>query len=588
MASIAALERALKDAREGRLAGAIASVRTMVQRDPKDLEATQVLASLLSDAGQFTQAIHHYSRVISAAEGDPRASAILAPVRNNYANTLFAVGRAAEAVEQWHKALKGDPNYRMAYLGLSRALIETGDAEGAIREGLAGLALQPDWPHLAHNVANAYEAAMRMDEAIAMLQRTLDADPSNSHVRSRLLQASNYVDRPLSETVAAHRAFRACARGPWNPAQTERSASRPLRLGVLSGDMRTHSVAFFAQACMQRRADVGALVVFSTGVAKENDPMRAKLKALAHDWVDCATMPDATLDQKIREKKIDVLIELGGHTSGGRLWALDAGPAPVIVTAIGYPNTTGHRAVGWRIVDSITDPPSAEEQSTEKLLRIDPCFLCYTPPADAPVSVARADPKAPVTFGSFNLATKISPRCAKLWAAAMRAVSESRLLLKSAAMADPSARERVLAMLEAAGIARDRVDVISQTATVADHLALYGRVDIALDTVPYNGTTTTCEALWMGVPVITLRGDRHASRVGASLLTVCGHKEWIASDESEFATIASGLAGDHAQRADLRTTMRARVAASPLCDAAAYAERFHAALRSAWQQWCQP
>lgn len=353
--------------------------------------------------------------------------------------------------------------------------------------------------------------------------------------------------------------------------------------------MRTHSVAFFTQAWLQRRADVDALVVFSTANATEGDPMRAHFQRLAHDWVDCTRASDEHIDRCIRERRIDVLLELGAHTSGGRLLALDSGPAPVVITAIGYPNSTGHRAVGWRVVDSITDPPGAEEQSTETLLRIDPCFLCYTPPAEAPLPAVRG-PSPGLVFGSFNLANKISPRCARLWASAMRAADEvagpSTLLLKNAAMADPSVKERLLAMLEAAGIARTRVELLPKTPTIAEHLALYARVDIALDTVPYNGTTTTCEALWMGVPTITLRGDRHAARVGASLLAACGHPEWCAENEESFAAVAKALAGNQSERARLRASLRSEMAASPLCGAAAYAERFHAAIRFAWHAWC--
>ncbi len=589
MSSTRALEKALSDAREGKLASALASVRTIVQCNPKDLEAGQVLASLLADAGQFTQAIHHFSRVIAIAETDARLRGILPPVRNNYANALTAIGRHAEAVAQWREALNTNPNFSVAYIGLTQGLIACGDAEGAIREGMKGLSLNPGSPQLVQNITNALEAAMRFDETIYLLRQSLAADPLNAHMHSRLLTMLNYVDCPLAESIAAHRAFLPCAAGSWRPAHPDRTPTRAVRIGILSGDMRTHSVAFFTLAWLQRRADVDALVVFSTGSAKDGDPMRAHFQRVAHDWVECTRASDEQIDQWIREKKIDVLLDLGAHTSGGRLLALNAGPAPVVITAIGYPNSTGHRAVGWRIVDSITDPPGAEEQSTERLLRIDPCFLCYTPPADAPLSAAR-EPSPAVAFGSFNLATKISPRCARLWASAMRAADEvagpSTLLLKNAAMADPSSRERVLAMLETAGIARTRVELLPQTPTVAEHLALYARVDIALDTVPYNGTTTTCEALWMGVPTITLRGDRHAARVGASLLAACGHPEWCAESEESFAAVAKSLAANQPERARLRTSLRSEMASSPLCDSAAYAERFHAAIRLAWQAWC--
>ncbi|MSR29249.1 MAG: tetratricopeptide repeat protein [Phycisphaerales bacterium] len=576
MASDAALQKALKDAREGRLDAALASVRIMVQRDPKDWSAVQVYAMLLCDAGQFTQAIHHFARVVTVV---PDA----APLRNNYANALLAAGRARDAVDEWRAALRADPTYRMAYLGLTRALIECGDADAAVRDGERGLALHPDWPRLAHNMANALEAAMRVDESVTLLKSTLAHHPKEGWLRSRTMQALNYVDVPLKESVAAHREFLACATGSCEHARTDSNRDRPLSIGILSGDMRTHSVAYFALPFIERREPGSSLTIFSIGVAKEADPMRARIRSLADEWVELSGAVDSAIDREIRRRNIDVLIELGGHTAGGRLSALDSAPAPVIISAIGYPNTSGHRAVGWRIVDAITDPLSEPAQCTEQLLRIDPCFLCYAPPANTPERVMPPF-DGPIIFGSFNLATKISPRCARMWADVVRAVPGSRLLIKSQAIADPGARERLLVMLETAGIARERVDVIPTMATLGEHLACYSRVHIALDTVPYNGTTTTCEALWMGVPVIALMGDRHSARVGASLLAAAGHPEWVAATPAEFTTIAAALASDRTRLGSLRGSLPGSLAASALCDQPKYASAFAKAIRHAWQQ----
>ena len=296
-------------------------------------------------------------------------------------------------------------------------------------------------------------------------------------------------------------------------------------------------------------------------------------------------MDDATLDAAIRMRRIDVLLELSGHTNGGRLRALDRKPAPVIVTAIGYPNTTGHPAVDVRIVDSITDPPGSEACATERLVRIDPCFLCFTPPEDAGTpTLPPVD--APITFGSFNLAAKIAPEAIAMWSAAMAAVPGSRLLLKSRTLVDPGTRQRLVDRLVAGGIAADRVETLAYSPSVADHLALYSRMHVALDTFPYHGATTTCEALWMGVPVVSLAGDRHAARVGASLLAAAGWPELVASTPEEFARLAARLATDRSRLAEFRATARDRLRTSPLLDSAAYAARFHAALRDCWRRHC--
>jgi predicted O-linked N-acetylglucosamine transferase (SPINDLY family) len=249
----------------------------------------------------------------------------------------------------------------------------------------------------------------------------------------------------------------------------------------------------------------------------------------------------------------------------------------VIVTAIGYPNTTGLPAVDWRLVDTITDPPGSEALCTERLLRLDPCFLCYSPPEHAPSPVMPPD-DAPITFGSFNSTLKIVPETTALWSRVMQAVPDARLLLKSTSMRDAAARERLLHDLAAAGIDGSRVELIAYAANRDDHLRLYNRV--------HNGTTTTCEALWMGVPVLTTLGDRHAARVSASLLTALGHPEWIATSPDMFVETARALTADRARLADLRGSLRAAMQASPLCDSASYAKRLHAALRACWRDHC--
>jgi predicted O-linked N-acetylglucosamine transferase (SPINDLY family) len=313
--------------------------------------------------------------------------------------------------------------------------------------------------------------------------------------------------------------------------------------------------------------------------------MEARFRGHFSQWIEAAIMDDAALDRAIRDARIDILIELSGHTAGGRLTALSRKPAPLIVTTIGYPNSSGHPAVDLRIVDSTTDPSGSETLATERLLRLDPCFLCYRPPADASEPVLPAA-DAPITFGSFNLSTKVSQETLRLWASVLRAVPGARLLVKSKSLGGDAARRHFLERLAARGIATDRVEIVGYTKGVAEHLALYGRVHVALDTTPYNGTTTTCEALWMGVPVVTLCGDRHASRVGASLLGAAGLGDLVARNADEFAEIAVRLATDRPRLADLRCTLRARLRSSPLTDAESYSARFHALLREAWRARC--
>lgn len=257
----------------------------------------------------------------------------------------------------------------------------------------------------------------------------------------------------------------------------------------------------------------------------------------------------------------------------------------MIVSAIGYPNTTGHPAIDWRLVDSTTDPEGSERYATERLLRIDPCFLCYTPPEIAP-EPAHVDDGEQITFGSFNLTSKVTPATIALWKSVLDAVPRSRLLVKSKSIADESTKRSVLSRLESGGIDPTRVEALAYTKSQAEHFALYSRVHVALDTTPYNGTTTTCEALWMGVPVVTLEGDRHAARVGASLLRAADCAEWIASTPDAFVSIASSLACDRARLAQFRRSARTHLCRSALLNVDAYGARLHGALRAAWREWC--
>lgn len=579
MSSERTLERAMQDARSGRLDDAIASVRTLLRVQPRNADALQVLGLFLTQDGRQEQAVTQLERAVAIA---PR----VAGYRNNLGNALMAVARNREAAEQFRAAIDLDPAYARAYLGMSLALMGLRDSDGAHAACMAGLAIRPDWPEMAISAAAALEAGDRMDEAVGFLRAQVARHADHRPLRTRYLFALNYPSIPAREVAAAHRAFHdEVRRAAQEPPAREPDPARPLRIGILSGDLRTHSVAFFAEPIFRTKPPADEITCFATDPRAPGDAMTKRFMDASDGWVECALMDDAGLDAAIRERGIDVLVELSGHSSGERLSALDRKPAPVVVTAIGYPNTVGHPAVDLRIVDSVTDPPGSDDACTERLARIDPCFLCYRPPESAP-EPALPPADAPFTFGSFNLTSKAGPATLALWAGAMQAVAGSRLLVKSRSMGDVNARARLLARLAAAGIDASRVEAVPFTSTIDEHLATYARVHVALDTTPYNGTTTTCEALWMGVPVVTLAGDRHAARVGASLLAAAGLPELVAKDAASYVRIAAGLAEDRARLMALRTGLRSALRGSALLDEPAWGARFHGALRAAWSQWC--
>jgi predicted O-linked N-acetylglucosamine transferase (SPINDLY family) len=257
------------------------------------------------------------------------------------------------------------------------------------------------------------------------------------------------------------------------------------------------------------------------------------------------------------------------------------------MTWLGYPDTTGITAIDYRITDALADPPPfAETVNTEALLRIDPLFLCYRGAADSP-SVNAREGEADVVFGSFNALAKVNAHVIETWARILQAVPRSRLLLKASVLKHAQTRARVMAAFESQGVARDRIDLRAWADDRAGHLGTYHEVDIALDTFPYNGTTTTCEALWMGVPVVGLRGEAHMSRVGTSLLTSAGLVEFVAANANDYVEIAVALARENTRRSTLRSEMRARLCASPLLDHAGFVRRFERELRRAWSRWCE-
>ena len=563
--------RVMHDAEHGRLAEAVAAARLQVRMKPRDPESVEMLGLLLFRAGDVEQSIHFLRRGVELLPREPVH-------HHNLANVLLRAGQVPEAVKCWNAALALQPDMAMAWMGLASAHFAADDTTRAIEAGERALALAPEWMDLVRNHSNALARAGRVDQAVALLRGFLARHPGEADLRSNLLLDLQYRRHDAAQVLAEHRAFGAALPSPQPPPRAE-LAGRKFRVGILSSDLRAHSVGHFAEAILAHApADTEVVVFSSAPVERAADPMTSRYRALAAGWHEVTALSDPALDAAIRAQRVDVLVELNGHSSGGRLPALARKPAPVLVSAIGYPDTTGLPAVDARVVDSVTDPAGAEARCTERLLRLDPCFLCYAPPPDAPEP--RMPPgDAPVTFGSFNNALKISPETLEAWAGVLGAVPQARLLLKSPGLSDPAVQADLRGRMDAAGIDASRVELVAFAGDRLAHLQLYGRVHVALDTVPYNGTTTTCEALWMGVPVVTMLGDRHAARVSASLLRAAGLGEWVTDSPQAFAKVAASLALDRdalaARRADLRNQLRA----SPLLDAAAYGRRLHTALR---------
>lgn len=563
-------------------AGAIDSGRRLLQRDPNNHDAHQAVGQAFALSGQRDQALYHFQRAVSLVPTFPS-------YLNNMGMVLLDLGRAAEAVTYWQRAVAANPNFLAGWMGLSMGLAHATRYDESAEAGRRASALAPKMGEAWLNAAMPMIESGRTADALAMLDHAVREVPGHPPLRSCQLITSNYVPGDPAAQLARHRAFgEAFTPRGIPPAATSPDPDRPLRVAFLSSDVRTHSVSYFLEPLLATRAAAGGVHVtlYASNLAA-SDATTDRLRKLADAFADVRPLPDPALDARIRADKIDILVECSGHSAGNRLPAIAAKPAPLLVTAIGYPGTTGVPAVDLRVADSLTDPPGAEAHVAERLLRLDPCFLCYRPPANAPdpVPPPSASGAAP-TFGSFNALPKLSDETAALWARVLHAVPGSRLVLKAMPLGDPAVRARFEKRFEAHGIDASRLEMLGATPDTASHLALYAKIDVALDPTPYNGTTTTCEALLMGVPVVSLVGSVHAARVGLSLLTAAGHPEWATTDADAFVKVAAALAADTARLRALRTELRRGMLDGPLCDSTAYAERFYGALRAAWRDWC--
>jgi predicted O-linked N-acetylglucosamine transferase (SPINDLY family) len=503
---------------------------------------------------------------------------------------LHAMKRHDDAVEQLRAAAVARPQDKRIQLQLGRVLDETSDFSGAAAAFRTALQVDPDNAEARVRLGRALLAGGRVEESIMQFESVV-AGPQAQVAASNRLLALNYNDGASAEAVAAaHREFgRALEESiePLPAAAVDRSPDRRLRVGYLSDDFRWHSCAFFAEPLLAAH-DRSAVEVFCYSATNQPDAITARLRGHGHGWRDVGSIDDRAVAGQVRADGIDILVDLGGHTGGSRLGVFAMKPAPIQVTWLGYPNTTGLSRIDYRLSDAVADPPGAADAlCTERLVRLPGVFLCYRPPAEAPaVEPLPAEAGGTVTFASFNNVPKIGPSVVALWASILGEVPGSRLLMKSKALADEEVRVRYRKLFARHGIAPERIGMFPFVEDLAGSFALHRAVDIGLDAFPYNGTTSTCDALWMGVPVVTLRGDRHAGRVGATLLQAVGLDECTAGSPEAYRAGALALARDLPRLAALRQGLRARVAASPLRDEAGFARAVEQAYREMWRGWC--
>ena len=618
---VAAEARALRDA--GAWLAAIAQYHRAIERQPQNAALLFELGDCYRRSGDMGRAIQVFERVIaldpdradayrSAADAALAQAAkpgmpskAIADLKKFAAMYLVALGRrlwerrAGEIEASFREAIALDNKSAAAYDGLGEFLEATGrssEAEKALRRAIA---LDPNLTSAHVMLGNALLSLGRNEEMEAAYRRALAIDPNLREVRESLRSVALLNMLYLSESTPAqiyqrHRAWGDSATAearknspPPLPFTNSRDPERRLRVAYLSPDFRYHAVSFFFEPLLAHH-DSRIIAPYCYAEVENPDIVTSTLQQMGGIWRNTIGLDNAALRAQLRADEIDIAIDLAGHTRQGRLNAFAVKPAPVTAGWLGYPATTGLSTIDWRITDARADPPGQEQFHTEKPLRLPDTFLCYhfygteTPPVAPPPAIACGT----LTFGSFNNPQKMSPLATATWSRILGQVPGSRLVLKSARIIDPSLRANFLQRFAAHGITAERIELRAPQPGMIDHLNSYAEIDIALDPFPYNGTTTTCEAMWMGVPMISLVGDHHAARVGFDLLSQVGLDDFAAPDIESYVAKAVALAADLPQRARLRQELRARMQASPLCDAPRFARAFEAALRQMWREWC--
>lgn len=454
------------------------------------------------------------------------------------------------------------------------------ELSGAVDDALALLEKAPKSPDVCAAQAQLMVKHGWADEALPMLKEAFISAPEKNTLDSYLMASCYAACMPAGNVLPEHLHTDELLRGsqpPTHPPDARApDAGGKLRIGFLSADFKAHAIAYFIEPLlMHLNRKRFSIHLYSS--ADEEDAITQRLRSRVENWRDIQMLSAQSVAERLREDGIDVLIDLSGHTAGNRLDVLALKPAPVIASWIGYLATTGLKTVDWRIVDAVSDPPGmTESQHCEKLLRLPGCQWSYLPQDETPpLAEAPAVKNGYITFGSFNQCAKLSAPCLNLWARLMASLPDSRMVF--AAIAPGRPRQRILDIFAAHGIDADRL-AFQERVPWSEYLQSYSRVDIALDSWPYTGATTSCDALLMGVPVLTLTGSRSVSRSGASLLTALGRPEWIADTEEQFIAAARALAANASALAELRPQLRAEFLASPICDGATFTRHFEAAL----------
>jgi protein O-GlcNAc transferase len=601
----------------GKSAEAEAAFRKAIKVEPRFASAHYNLANLLLEAGKSDEAIAEYDQTVVH---EPR-----------HFGALFALARLMAQRKQWppcialaRRALDIQPAqeellrlaaagyYKCGRYGDARNIVDRllgihpGDAaliayKGDIAAQMSqydeaiscfrqALRIDPAIAEAVNGLGDTLIQVGKPDEAVEVLREGIVNCPTRADLFSDYLFMLNYKEDALPEFyVEEHRRWdQLFGRTPRRILHNVPNPDRRLRVGYVSADFRSHSVSYFIEPIIERH-DRKAFSVHCFSSTARVDSVTERLRSKADSWHDVAGVSDEELTDLITKSQIDILVDLAGHTGANRLGVFARKPAPVQISYLGYPNTTGLSAIDYRISDREADPPGVGDAwNTETVLRLPDCFHCYRPPKhQTAISAPPCIERGYVSFGSFNILSKISDSTLRAWARILSAVPNSQVLIKTRGLAEAVHRDLLSSRMEKFGIAADRVELSQGETDHAAHMQRYREVDIALDTFPYNGTTTTCDALWMGVPVVALAGNRHAARVSSSLLKAAALNELVADNVDDYVALAIGLATDASRLSALHAGLRERLQTSPLMDEERFTRNIEMLYRDSWHRWCE-
>lgn len=561
----------------GELAAAVNCYTQTLAVEPNHADAYNRLGDAYLRLGKVNEGIEQFRIYTSLKPTDPRGL-------NNLGLAIANAGRSAEAVDILKRAIAMRPDYPDAHNTIALAYEALGRKDDATEHYQEAVRLNPEFADAWSNYGTNLTEQGRIDEAIAAFRFSLKARPNTSQIHSNLLLTLNYSSHLAPEDIAEeHKQWAdlyAPGETPPPAVPTDSSPDRRLRLGYLSGDFRDHTVSGFIEMVLSNHDRTKFQLTGYANVGRP-DATTLKLQKLCDQWRLVHGMNDEAIAAQIREDQIDILIDLSGHTAGNRLLACATRPAPVQMTLFGYPNTTGMRAFDYRITDDIADPPGqTEHYYVEQLLRLSGLAWGYRPPTDAPeVGPLPSTTQNVFTFGCLNNAAKISQECLETWVKLLLAIPQSRLVLLAGQ--SQTGADRLRKKFADANIDSERVELLFRLPR-QEYFATYSRFDLALDPFPYNGGITTCDALWMGVPVLGVAGKSYVSRQGVSVMTHVGYPEFIADSPAQMIEVAKMWSSNREWLADIRSGLRQQLIKTGVADGAKYARRLESGLRQAW------